>query len=198
MSFGLATIRRFLMDDADSTPPTASQVSAANLAYWPTAGDVPRYTYTTLDALWLISNTGATALGNTIGFEKGEVANNSTQSISLITKPTPSYVIPESFKDNDPGAMDFYMNIIYSLPQGQASFDRLTQTRLRVRYLLDHLWRQRRRGVSPLVKVTPSVDKIMATSDGLRCQYLSDETACNGQLVVESWAIHQTIVVPKI
>lgn len=191
----LSTIRRFL--SLDCVDGDAAAVSARNSEVWPTANDVADYAYKSLASIWLLSlPITSAALANTITYKKGEMLGNTVQEINLLSLPEESYQNQESTLNNHPGALDYYMEVIYKLPQKVSDYDRLMNTSLRVRYLLDHRWR-RKRGEKPnYIKTVPIVDKSL-DQGGIICEWLGFTYPPNGSEMVERWLVRQIVIVPQ-
>ena len=94
------------------------------------------------------------------------------------------------------GLMEFDMEIIYKMPQGKEDYDRLWETSLKVRYLLDRSWRAKRK-LGGIIKVDPVVDKGMEASDGLLCEWCGFTSPPNGYEMAERWHVKYQVVIPK-
>ena len=186
------TIRQFLANDVVDSDPAV--VSADNSASWPTSADVADYGYKSLGTIWVGVPTTSPTLASRIVYKAGEGTNNALGEISLIALPMESVENQQSIDNNTTGALDYYMEIVYRLPDKQASWDKINNASIRVRYLLDYNWRRKRKEKPIQISVTPAVDKSLDGS--FLCRWLGYKTPPNGIEVVELWLVSQEIVVP--
>lgn len=189
------TIKQFLANDiVDANPAT---VSASNAACWPTSADVADYGYLSLGSIWVGVPTTSSVLASRIVYKAGEGANNALGEISLISLPTESVENQQGLDNNSVGAIDYYMEIVYRQPDKSANWSKINNAALRVRYLLDHNWRAKRRARPNHIMVTPVVDKSLGVNEGIICRWLGYKTPPNGIEVVELWLVSQQVVVPQ-
>ncbi len=186
------TIRAILAADITDLDP--SVVSANNSAAWPTSGDVADYGYKSLGTIWVGPGTSTPTLTSRLVYKAGEGTNNALGEISLIALPMESVENQQSIENNSTGALDYYMEIVYRIPDKQANWDKIQNASIRVRYLLDYNWRRKRK-LGPAIKVSPAVDKSL--NGGFLCRWLGYKTPPNGIEVVELWLISQELVVPQ-
>ena len=189
----LPTIRQFLANDVDDGDPSA--VSASNSAAWPTSADVADYAYKSLGTIWVAAATTSATLASRIVYKTGEGTNNPLGEISLIALPMESVENQQSIDNNSTGAQDYYLEIVYRLPDKQSNWNKIDNASKRVRYLLDYNWRRKRQAKPIQISVSPVVDKSLNGS--FLCRWLGYKTPPNGIEVVELWLVSQEIVVPE-
>lgn len=187
------TIKQFLANDISDLDP--STVSADNSASWPTSADVADYGYLSLASIWVATATTSSTLASRITYSAGMGTNTAIGEIALIYLPMESVENQQSIENNATGALDYYMEIVYTLPDKQANWNKINNASLRVRYLLDLNWRRKRKAKPIHISVTPKVDKSL--DGGLICRWLGYKTPPNGISVVELWLVSQEIVVPQ-
>ncbi len=191
----LATIKAFISQNTVDLDPAV--VQAKNSVAFPTVGDVADYCYKSFGAIWLPDNAAITcgAIARTIHYKKGETTNTASQEIVLLSLPEESYQNAEGSNNNDPGALDYYMEILYKLPEGAGDFDKLMNCSYKMRWLLDKKWRQRRKERPIWIIMNPPVDKALGT-EGILCEWLGFVNPPNGVEILERWFVKHLIVVP--
>lgn len=145
---------------ADLTDGSASTVSSRNSSLWPTAGVVPEYAYKCLGSLWASTSVSSVLLSR-INYQFGEYQTAPEGEISLYTAPIESVRLEEPMFSNAPGAETTFLDIILSQPPGEMSVNRMENVELRIRYLLDYIWRSQRRGGG----ITPTPAQLTASGD---------------------------------
>jgi hypothetical protein len=187
------------MDVNDSS---AAAVSALNSSVWPTAADVADYAYKSLGTLWIGAATPSSDLEERIVYKFGEGENYAYGEISLLSMPTESIYNDMGEKRNEEGALDFYLEIVYRLNDRDADWDKIYNTSMRVRYLLDYGWRAQRTRygnvVSPYINVPSPLKTDKGLKDpGIRCEWLGYITPPNAIEAAERYLISYTVIVPK-
>ncbi len=104
-------------------------------------------------------------------WEFGEGKTAAEGEITLLTSPIESVNIPEPLMSNNTGAETTYLEIVMRKPSGEMSTKRMEQVELRLRYLLDCLWRAERRTNPPTPTVVSSSVDSSIQSDYILCKW---------------------------
>ncbi len=164
MSIAICIQMYLATDVIDSNPIT---VQSRNSSIWPSVSDLPLYTYLSLGHLWFGKLVSSTELIKRINYQFGEGALSAKGEISLLTKPVESVRIPEPLLSNSPGAETTFLDIILRQPEGEMSVARMMNVELRIRYLLDYIWRSQRRGggIKPTSSTIPVIGDTSISQD---------------------------------
>jgi len=180
MTIAIALQQYLALDVVDGD---ATIVSSRNPSIWPSSSYVPEYAYKSLGTLWMGRSVSSTQFIQRINYQFGESNMAAEGEISLLTKPIESTRIPEPFNSNTVGAETTVLDIVLRQPEGEMSVARMINVELRIRYLLDHLWRGYRRG-GGIPPVSPNIPVVGDTSISqtypVLCQwmnYLTEPTA---------------------
>lgn len=156
MTIAICVQQYLALDVVDGS---AATVSSRNPSIWPTAGSVPEYAYKSLGTLWMGKPVSSSQLLTRINYQFGEGKTSAPGEISLQTAPIESTRIPEPLYSNNTGAETTFLNIVLRQPENEMSVARMTNVELRIRYLLDYLWRSKRRG-GGILPISPAIPVI--------------------------------------
>ena len=174
-------IKQFLSLDVLSEQ--ASAVQARNTDLWSSAAEVPDYAYKCLKDIWVGTRAASGELTNRIVTKYGEGQTASTGEIALYIRPVESVNMQTPQQASVTGAESTMLEIVLMKSPDQGTMKQMENTELRIRYLLDHLWRGRRKTFPQLPAAgDPSINGyILCQYD----QYLSVPTAL--QVATRYW-----------
>jgi hypothetical protein len=187
----IPAIRNYLSSDTIST--TSSSVSAANSDVWPTSASVADYAYKSLGELWLLTSTPASSdLAKRIVHKFGEGRVAAEGEISLYLAPLEGSTADIGVRSQELGSEASFLEIVFRLPEASADWDRIINAELRVRYLLDSLWRGRR-------KMPPSIPSTgdKSLNGNIFCQWDRYMSPPNANEVWVRYYLSFTRIVPR-
>lgn len=143
----------YLSNDVPSTvTTTASGVQALNSDIWLTASSVPAYAYQSLGQMLVSSSCSSSQLALHVVYKEGEALENSRSEIALLGSSYESVELPrEGFNLNTIGAETMHLDIGIRLPEETQNWDLISNVEFRVRYLIDQVWRRKRKSTSAYI-----------------------------------------------
>jgi hypothetical protein len=129
----------------DVTSVSACSVWLRNQDIWATSSAVPEYAYKSLKDIWVGTTAASSELANRIVCRFGEGLTAGVGEISLYVSPIESAHSELPIQSNTAGAETSFLDIVFRQPPDQGKVKRNENAELRVRYLLDKLWRSTRR-----------------------------------------------------
>jgi hypothetical protein len=191
----LKAVYLYLIRDIPSlVTTTASGVQALNSDIWTDPSQVPPYAYQSLGQILVSVSCSSSQLAQHIVYQEGMSLEESTGDIALLGSPYESVELPrEGFFSNQRGAETMRMRIRFSLPEETQSWDRIVNAELRIRYLLDQVWRQNRKSTSAYI---PNLGDYTVSSN-IFCTWQDYPNPPNAKEIFASYTLAYVRAVPK-
>lgn len=186
-------IKAFLEQDIISISPET--VSMNNSTFWPASSDVPDYAYKCLKDIYVGASASTSEYNSRIVADFGQAKESAKGDITIFCSPRESVLGGSSgdiiFSDEF-GAESCNVQIVFTRPQNATNRSIMENAELRVRYLLDYYWRQKRR-VSPVIPNTTN----NSIDDYLQCFFVKYDSSFDTQQFGVTFRVYYTRLVPR-
>jgi hypothetical protein len=184
-------IKAYLQQDIVSED--VNDVLASN-PIWSSASEVPDYAYKSLKDIWVGSTASSGFFANSIVASLAMNKQAASSYIQIGCLPVESTRAPkEAYNSNEAGAETAEVIIAFCRPPTSTTQSIIEQAELRVRYLIDKVWRNQRREIQA-IPYDLSVEKTIGSN--LLCQFIEYSNELEAVQIGAKYFVSYTRIVP--